>query len=131
MTIFSYQVRASSFDQTLNYIITVKHIQRKYSFMCMWLILPFFLNWFRQWYILQKKMFWTAWCNTCSFFKNEADDALKKDKTIFTNHFAAKPLNSRSVSYIRETWYGSWTLVFVTDGVILVIWEITNPDLKV
>ena len=49
------------------------------------------------------------------FFINEADDAVKK---IFISHFIAEPLYSQSASYICETWYGSWTLIFVTDHII-------------
>ena len=37
------------------------------------------------------------------FFKKEADDAVKKDKTTFKSHFAAEPLIIESVPYIRET----------------------------
>ena len=37
------------------------------------------------------------------FFKHEADAAMKKDKTIILNHFAAEPLINHSVSYTRET----------------------------
>ena len=77
--------------------------------------------WFYPSYTLQENNLNKSGVVLVFFFNNEADDAVKKGKTIFISIFAAKPLINHNIAYIRETWYDSWTLIFV--------WETTNPDL--